>query len=92
MSVAVHPPPRTSLVTRMTQGPRRDAVAAVDDLAGALALAGITLPSVAVDWQTASFSSPILVDLGRARPDVVEQLAEVIRRGALAERPASDGC
>ncbi|WP_370221459.1 hypothetical protein [Kitasatospora sp. MAP12-22] len=68
---------------------RKQAADALAELIDALVLAGIVLPSAGIDGQSA-FTGRVLVDLGRARPDVVVQLARVIRAGAEALR-ASDG-
>ncbi|MGK4583609.1 hypothetical protein [Kitasatospora sp. HPMI-4] len=48
----------------------------------ALRTAGIVLPSVAVDREAGRRSGFYLVDLGSARPDVVVQLAVLLRLGA----------
>ncbi|MGK4580509.1 hypothetical protein [Kitasatospora sp. HPMI-4] len=58
---------------------------ALADLAGALTMAGIVLPSLGVDWRAARLSGVALIELGAARPDVVTRLATVIRRGARSE-------
>ncbi|MFF2039764.1 hypothetical protein ACFVVX_05010 [Kitasatospora sp. NPDC058170] len=57
-----------------------DARAAVAELTDALASASIVLPSVGVD-SPSLFTGEVLVELGRARPDVVIRLAALIRRG-----------
>ena len=62
---------------------RRDAEEAVAELAAALRSTGLTLPSLQVD-HVSTFNDVVLVSLGRARPDVVHSLAEVIRKGAAA--------
>lgn len=74
----------------------KDAEAAVQDLKKALELVDITLPSVDRDY--GGLPTP-LVHLGRARPDVVQELAgcltELVELRAilktLMEGPAADG-
>ncbi|MER5968609.1 hypothetical protein ABT112_02495 [Streptomyces sp. NPDC002055] len=63
--------------------PRGDAEAAVRELAGALAAAGLVLPSLWVDPHPA-LTGTVLVELGRARPGVVRRLAELVAKGAAA--------
>ncbi|GAA2242878.1 hypothetical protein GCM10010430_25620 [Kitasatospora cystarginea] len=63
---------------------REEADAAEAVLLEALRLAGIVLPSVGVDRAAGRRSGFYLVDLGSARPDVVAQLAAVIRLGVEA--------
>ncbi|GAA1959202.1 hypothetical protein [Kitasatospora viridis] len=53
----------------------------LDDLLALLHLAGIPLPSVGVDWQSGQATGVFLIDLGAARPDVVERLVTVLRVG-----------
>jgi hypothetical protein len=67
---------------RWTEGEARKAMGALQE---ALREAEITLPTVDIARGQGGpgFSSP-LVDLGRARPDVIEDLAEIIRRGVLS--------
>ena len=64
---------------------RREAINAVKALQEALDTAGIVLPSLAVDTGSV-FSRFVLVELGRARPDVVMRLAAAIRKEAECER------
>ncbi|MDH6130425.1 hypothetical protein [Kitasatospora sp. GP82] len=91
----VSPPPRehsqrwSSVVQRHARVFRAEAVTALDDLLGALSLAGVVLPSLGVDQVPVFGSGVCLVELGRARPDVVAQLAVVIRRGADAQTSQS---
>jgi hypothetical protein len=58
-----------------------EAYKALQELKNALDMAEVVLPSL--DIQRGHSGSP-LIDLGRARPDVIEDLSEVIRRGVLA--------
>ena len=64
-----------------TQAPEKQAEHALKALKDALAAAGITLPSLAID-HVAAVGGMVLVSLGRARPDVVQALADVITNGA----------
>ncbi|MFF1907373.1 hypothetical protein [Kitasatospora sp. NPDC058218] len=59
---------------------REDARAAVAELTDALAAANIVLPSIGTD-SPSLFTGEVLVELGRARPDIVVRLAALIRRG-----------
>lgn len=59
---------------------RKEAVRAAQELHSALAANGITLPSLDVE-RADPFIGVVLVDLGRARPDVVRKLAEALMRG-----------
>ncbi|WP_328551024.1 hypothetical protein [Streptomyces sp. NBC_00358] len=54
-----------------------DPFTAVESLRAALDQAGIVLPSLAVDPGS---PTPSLVDLGRARADVIMQLAQALQR------------
>ncbi|MFI6443649.1 hypothetical protein [Kitasatospora sp. NPDC050543] len=71
-----------SPLRRLTAEDRSRAAAALDDLTDALDRAQVRLPSVAVDWRSANTTGVVLVDLGAARPDAIEALAAVIRRGS----------
>jgi hypothetical protein len=61
--------------------PRQEAEEAVRALAEALTAARIVLPSLRVD-PCPAFTGAVLVELGRARPEVVRRLAAVIAKGA----------
>ncbi|GAA1229779.1 hypothetical protein GCM10009665_20260 [Kitasatospora nipponensis] len=60
---------------------RREAADALDDLTAVLALAGVPLPSVGVDWTHGRATGRFLIDLGAAGPDVVVKLTGVLRKG-----------
>jgi hypothetical protein len=62
-----------------TQVEPEDAVTALRDALGA---AGIVLPSLRLECLGSMDTSRPLVELGRARADVVMRLADVIRNGA----------
>ncbi|MEV5603259.1 hypothetical protein AB0L33_17645 [Streptomyces sp. NPDC052299] len=55
-----------------------DALAAMESLRGALADAGLVLPSLGVDSVSPALR---LVELGRVRADVAARLAEALQRG-----------
>jgi hypothetical protein len=68
---------------RWSEGEARKALRELKD---ALELAEITLPSLDIDHLPgSSLGGGPLIELGRVRPDVVEELAEVIRRGLARE-------
>lgn len=70
--------------TRWTESEARRALKSLKD---ALSYVGIVLPSL--DMDHLSSLSPIdgpLIELGRCRPDVALELAEVIRRGVPLDR------
>ncbi|MDH6123612.1 hypothetical protein [Kitasatospora sp. GP82] len=73
------------LLQRLVAAGQANARAAEEELASALKVAGIVLPSLAADCRSGCLSGVFLVDLGGARPDVVMRLAAVVRRGAAAE-------
>jgi len=64
-----------------TPTPQQQAELALTELKAALTGAGITLPSLGIDYVPA-IGGMMLVSLGRARPDVVQALAAVILKGA----------
>jgi hypothetical protein len=67
--------------TRWTDSEARKAMNALKE---ALESAGITLPSMGIDEGSVLLGSP-LVELGRARPDVIEELTELVLRGMARE-------
>jgi hypothetical protein len=75
-------PDQHAYLQRLLAARREEADDAEVALLEALRLAGITLPSVGVDRAAGRRTGFYLVDLGSARPDVVAQLAAVIRVGA----------
>ncbi|MGW2376120.1 hypothetical protein [Kitasatospora sp. NPDC001683] len=70
----------------LTAQRRREAADACDDLIATLTAADVKLPSVAVDWQCATTTGIVLIDLGAARPDVIVRLTDVLRDGVRARR------
>lgn len=75
-----------STLSRVTAESRRAAADALDDLRAVLALAGIRLPSLGVDWRSGTRTGAFLVDLGAVRPDVALRLVELLREGLRHER------
>ncbi len=71
----------TSPLSRLTAGQREAAASAVELLTATLGDGGLKLPSVAVDWHAGRITGTVLVELGRARADVVTEMAELIRDG-----------
>ncbi|MDH6115179.1 hypothetical protein P3T36_004098 [Kitasatospora sp. MAP12-15] len=69
-----------SILSRHIQAQRQQARIAVTKLTDALARAGAPLPSVGLDPASA-LTGTVLVDLGRARADVVVMIAELILEG-----------
>ncbi|MDH6139533.1 hypothetical protein P3T35_001533 [Kitasatospora sp. GP30] len=76
-------------IRELAANARQEARDAIDELRAVLAQAGIDLPSLGEDWQ-GSFTGVVLVELGRARPDVVRRIAELLRDGlaARAQQPS----
>ncbi|MEU4682271.1 hypothetical protein [Streptomyces xinghaiensis] len=77
-------------VPKWRRDPWEEAEDAAQALAEALDGAGLTLPSLGVDQWPVITGRP-LVELGRARPDVVTELAALVTRGtgsAVPGRPA----
>ncbi|GAA1236060.1 hypothetical protein GCM10009665_27830 [Kitasatospora nipponensis] len=62
---------------------RREATDAAQELRSVLAAADLALPSVALDGQS-PFTGVVLVDLGRARAEVVAGIATLLREGLSA--------
>ncbi|MDH6113920.1 hypothetical protein P3T36_002741 [Kitasatospora sp. MAP12-15] len=69
-----------SILSRQIHAQRQQARIAVTKLTAALTRAGSPLPSVGIDPASA-LTGTVLVDLGRARSDVVIQIAELILEG-----------
>lgn len=73
-------------VAKWRPDPWEEAEDAAQALAEALDGAGLTLPSLGVDQWPVITGRP-LVELGRARPDVVTELAELVVRGTCSAAP-----
>jgi hypothetical protein len=69
-----------SPLQRQAKPHREAAEAALARLRAALEAAGIALPSLGLDQQY-PFTGTVLIELGAARPDIVEALAAAILRG-----------
>ncbi len=70
----------TSKFQRHVREQRQAALDALAQLRAALEAAGIVLPSLGLDHQS-PYTGTVLVELGAARPDVVQRLARAVRRG-----------
>ncbi|WP_206320136.1 hypothetical protein [Streptomyces zingiberis] len=84
-----HPEGEAITVAPWRADPWEEAEDAARALAVALKSAGLTLPSLGVDQWPVVTGRP-LVELGRARPDVVRELAALVvtgRKGREAEPP-----
>ncbi|MGW4892722.1 hypothetical protein ACWEQL_10725 [Kitasatospora sp. NPDC004240] len=75
-----------SILTRATAEYRRAAAEAFDDLLAVLALAGVRLPSAAVDWRAGRLTGAFLIELGAARPEVIARIVDLLRKGLRYER------
>ncbi|MCG6494946.1 hypothetical protein [Kitasatospora sp. A2-31] len=76
----------SSILRRITADDRREAASVLDDFKVALAAAGTELPSTGIDWNCASVTGVVLIDLGAAPVSVVTKLTDVIRDGVRARR------
>jgi hypothetical protein len=77
----------STVVPTPTRWTESEARRALTSLKTALEYVGIVLPSLDLDHvSTVSSIHGPLIELGRCRPDVALELAEVIRRGVPLER------
>ncbi|MFD8757091.1 hypothetical protein ACFV0O_39870 [Kitasatospora sp. NPDC059577] len=79
-----------SPLSRATAEQRRQAAGVLDDLTAVLALGGVTLPSVEVDWHYGRLTGSYLIDLGRARPLDLLRIVDLLRKGLRHERLTRD--
>ncbi|MFD8784624.1 hypothetical protein [Kitasatospora sp. NPDC059599] len=79
-----------SVLSRATAEQRRQAASVVEDLVSVLALGGVKLPSIAVDWHYGRTTGNYLVDLGSARPLELLRLLDLLRKGLRYERLTHD--
>ncbi|MFD8751061.1 hypothetical protein ACFV0O_08765 [Kitasatospora sp. NPDC059577] len=79
-----------SVLSRVTAEQRRRVASVVEDLVSVLALGGVKLPSVAVDWEYGSRTGNYLVDLGSARPLELLRIVDLLRKGLRYERLTYD--
>ncbi|MFD5434148.1 hypothetical protein ACFWJ4_18580 [Kitasatospora sp. NPDC127067] len=77
----------TSMIGKITAEDRRTAADVLDDLQAVLNAADVKLPSLGIDWRSAKATGVVLIDLGAARPDVIERLVVVLRRGMRPSPP-----
>ncbi|MER7845983.1 hypothetical protein ABTZ03_18755 [Kitasatospora sp. NPDC096077] len=71
----------SSRIDKITAEDRRNAADILDDLQTVLHAAEVKLPSLGIDWRLVKDTGVILIDLGAARPDVIERLVLILRRG-----------
>ncbi|RZU36050.1 hypothetical protein EV284_3537 [Streptomyces sp. BK022] len=67
--------------TSWSEGEARTALVKLRD---ALAMVNVTLPSLGLDHVSVIHGNP-LIELGRIRPDVAEELAYAIRKGVVSD-------
>ncbi|MEV7941127.1 hypothetical protein AB0O82_33995 [Kitasatospora sp. NPDC088264] len=80
----------SSMLSRATADQRRQAADVLDDLTTVLALGGVTLPSVEVDWEHGRRTGCYLISLGCARPSALLRVVDLLRKGLRYERLAHD--
>ncbi|MFJ1935231.1 hypothetical protein ACIOGZ_21585 [Kitasatospora sp. NPDC088160] len=78
-------------VYRVTADQRRQAADVLDDLTAVLALGGVKLPSVEVDWEHGRRTGCYLIGLGCARPFALLRVVDLLRKGLRYERLTHDG-
>ncbi|MER8102866.1 hypothetical protein [Kitasatospora sp. NPDC094016] len=81
----------SSMLSRVTADQRRQAADVLDDLTTVLALGGVTLPSVEVDWERGRLTGCYLVSLGSARAVELLRVVDLLRKGLRYERLTHDG-
>ncbi|MER7765731.1 hypothetical protein [Kitasatospora sp. NPDC096140] len=79
-----------SVLSRATAEQRRQAAGVLDDLTTVLALGGVKLPSVEVDWEYGRLTGNYLIDLGPARPPDLLRVVDLLRKGLRYERLTHD--
>ncbi|KJS63787.1 hypothetical protein [Streptomyces rubellomurinus] len=70
----------SKMIDKITAEDRRIAAEILDDLQAVLYAAEVNLPSLGIDWRSAKATGVILIDLGAARPEIIERLVVVLRR------------
>ncbi|MFF7994979.1 hypothetical protein ACFZDG_35055 [Kitasatospora xanthocidica] len=80
----------SSILSRVTAEQRRRAASVVEDLVSVLALGGVKLPSVSVDWEYGRRTGDYLVQLGSARPLDLLRIVDLLRKGLRYERLTHD--
>ncbi|MFD7586390.1 hypothetical protein ACFV84_13335 [Kitasatospora sp. NPDC059811] len=79
------------MLSRVTAEQRRQAADVLDDLTAVLALGGVMLPSVEVDWEHGRLTGCYLVNLGSASPSALLRVVDLLRKGLRYERLTRDG-
>ncbi|MFF3005224.1 hypothetical protein ACFVTF_20705 [Kitasatospora sp. NPDC057940] len=80
-----------SALNRATAEQRRQAADVLDDLTTVLALAGVKLPSIEVDWEHGRRTGCYLIGLGCAHPSELLRVVDLLRKGLRYERLTHDG-
>ncbi|MER7705053.1 hypothetical protein ABTX81_19430 [Kitasatospora sp. NPDC097605] len=75
-----------AILDRATADQRREAAHAAADLTAVLTLAGAKLPSLEVDWDFGRRTGCYLISLGAARPDQIERITDLLRKGLRHEQ------
>ncbi|MFJ2864407.1 hypothetical protein [Kitasatospora sp. NPDC087314] len=78
-----------SILSRATAEQRRQAAAVLDDLTTVLALGGVRLPTLEVDWDTGRMTCSYLLRL-TARPVDLLRIVDLLRKGLRYERLTHD--
>ncbi|MER7754418.1 hypothetical protein [Kitasatospora sp. NPDC097643] len=78
------------MLNRATAEQRRQAASVVDDLTTVLALGGVKLPSLEVDWACKKLTGCFLISLGSAPIGVVLRIVDLLRKGLRYERLTHD--
>ncbi|MER7754452.1 hypothetical protein [Kitasatospora sp. NPDC097643] len=78
------------MLNRATAEQRRQAASVVDDLTTVLALGGVKLPSLEVDWAYGKLTGCFLISLGSAPVTVVLRIVDLLRKGLRYERLTHD--
>ncbi|MFE5588095.1 hypothetical protein [Kitasatospora sp. NPDC056531] len=79
-----------SMLSRATAEQRREVASVVEDLISVLALGGVKLPSVEVDWEHGRLTGCYLVQLGSARTLELLRIVDLLRKGLRYERLTYD--
>ncbi|MGW2372131.1 hypothetical protein [Kitasatospora sp. NPDC001683] len=74
----------------MTADQRRDVASVVEDLISVLALGGVKLPSIEIDWEHGRLTGCYLVQLGSARTLELRRVVDLLRKGLRYERLTFD--
>ncbi|MET8628129.1 hypothetical protein ABZW30_31050 [Kitasatospora sp. NPDC004669] len=79
----------SSTLSRVTAEQRRQAAVVLDDLTTVLALGGVTLPTLEVDWAGGRLTCEYLLHV-TARPVDLLRIVDLLRKGLRHERLTHD--